>query len=400
MRIGYIALAVVCVLVVAGMANPVSAQAQEITPTSTPPAQMTDDGFFSDVRFGDILDIIGVGIGVSAVGALGIWLFRVQGARMKLMEQQAQSARDSLEEQRKRCADEIDQERRHTERLREQHAAAEELLQRQIEIAERAAGIDPSGLVTSDKMELPSDAKQNLSEILSLLREMKAASQRFEVVSPLPPEAIALEHLNQGNAYFAAEDFERALTEYSRALEVQPDDATTVSNRGTTLYHLDRHEEARAAYERALQLLPDDPEILTRHGSALGELGRHEEELSNYNRALQLSPNRPDTLNNRGATLTDLRQFDEALADYNRSLELRAGHPATFYNRACLLALWSKPADALEDLRRAIEGDVRYRAWARADADFDNIRNHPEYGPRFQLLMREEEPPKEGDDKD
>ena len=91
---------------------------------------------------------------------------------MKLMEQSVQSARDELDDVRKRCQEEIDRERRHAERLLEQHAAAEELLQRQVEDAQKRVGIDATGRVSADRVDLPEDARHNLSEILSLLREM------------------------------------------------------------------------------------------------------------------------------------------------------------------------------------------------------------------------------------
>ena len=208
----------------------------------------------------------------------------------------------------------------------------------------------PSGKV-SEAGEITSEERTDLRELLA----------KLERLAPATAEATFQDHLTRGNAYFRAADYEQALADYARALQLRPDHPGILMNRGLALHNLGRHEEALAAYDRALQLRPDHPD--------------------------------PDTLTNRGIALGNLRRSEEALAAYDRALQLRPDHPATLYNRACLFSLWNKPPEAVEDLRRAIAGDPKYRGMARTDSDFDNIRSDP----RFQELVGEEErPPEEG----
>lgn len=374
-----IAVGVVLLLLAAkGTALRSPAIAQEPTPAPQQASRGPDEGFFSDIRLGDVL----AGITTVGVAVLGFWLFRVQGARLDLLKQQAQSARDTLDDQRKRSAEEIANQHSHNERLRQQHEMAERILERQLEDEKRKVGIDPSGQITAERIEMPEEVRTNVAEILGLLRQMRLERAHVEITTVPSPEAIAQEHLDQGNTYFAVGDYEQAITEYTRALEMQPDDPVISFNRGVTL----------------------------------GHLGRYEDSLADLNRSLQLRPDAPLTLANRGATLRSLglARYGEALADLNSALEiLRYDFDGTIkrdyvvsvlYSRARLLSLWNRTDKAMEDLGRVIEADLRrpiaarneYREMARTEPDFHNIRSDP----RFRELVGEAEPPADAEKRD
>ena len=66
----------------------------------------------------------------------------------------------------------------------------------------------------------------------------------------------------------------------------------------------------------------------------------------------------------------------------DRGRELVRAHPEygdLFYNVACCESLAGRTADALEHLGRAVGVSDGFRAMARDDADFDPIRNEPDF---------------------
>jgi tetratricopeptide (TPR) repeat protein len=86
------------------------------------------------------------------------------------------------------------------------------------------------------------------------------------------------------------------------------------------------------------------------------------------------------------APLTPLYRAGQYAEAADRGLELVAAHPGypeVLYNLACCESLAGRPADAIEHLRQALErtgeraGDLR--EWAKADTDFDPIRDEPEF---------------------
>jgi len=238
----------------------------------------------------------------------------------------------------------------------------------------------PSGLIGSGMPQLPPGRAE-------------ALATAADTVAALEPPTTARGHFRQGNAFYAAGEFEKALAAYNAALELRPDHPATLNNRGNALDSLGRHEEALADYNRSLELRPDGPDALNNRGGALGDLGRHEEALADFNRSLELRPDHADTLSNRGATLLHLHRYDQALADFNRSLDLRPDHPGALYNRACAFSLMQRCSEALPDLAAAIKIDAKYRDMAREDEDFQGLRNDPEWGPKFWEIVGTEDKP-------
>jgi hypothetical protein len=87
----------------------------------------------------------------------------------------------------------------------------------------------------------------------------------------------------------------------------------------------------------------------------------------------------PELWSDAAKPLYDARRYGEA-ADKGRELiDLRPDQPDLFYNTACCESLAGRVDDALEHLRRAIDMWEGCRGLARADSDFDAIRDQPEF---------------------
>ena len=65
-------------------------------------------------------------------------------------------------------------------------------------------------------------------------------------------------HNNLGLSYFEREDFEEALTEFTKAINLEPH-SFHYNNRGLAHYHIGKLEEAKSDYDKAISLNPDDP---------------------------------------------------------------------------------------------------------------------------------------------
>ncbi|MDY6936200.1 MAG: tetratricopeptide repeat protein [Cyanobacteriota bacterium] len=156
-----------------------------------------------------------------------------------------------------------------------------------------------------------------------------------------------------------------------RALEIEPEDATTWTIRGTKLDELGQLQAALNAHDRAIELSPNYSLAWANRCSALIGLGRNseavdscqaairgdgswgamgaglawynlgvalqylerdEEALNAYQRAVELKPNDPDSWNNLGLVLEGLGQFEEAMEAYRRAISLDPAHPLARQN--------------------------------------------------------------------
>ena len=202
--------------------------------------------------------------------------------------------------------------------------------------------------------------KRNFFDGLYVLAVVQAATGKYEAavsnynralaVQPRHAEALS----NRGNALKALQRFEEALASYDRALALRPDYASGHSNRGAALCGMDRLLEALASFDRALALQPDHVEALFNRGHALHGLERYDEALASYDRVLALQPNLAAARVNRGNTLNELKRHDEALASFDRALALQPDLVEAHANRGMALHALGRFDDALASLDRAL----------------------------------------------
>ncbi len=83
------------------------------------------------------------------------------------------------------------------------------------------------------------------------------------------------------------------------------------------------------------------------------------------------------------APFTPLYEAGKYAEAADRARELIDGkelqYPQPLFNLACCESLAGRPADAIEHLRRAIELAGEWREYAKADSDFDAIRDDPAF---------------------
>jgi tetratricopeptide (TPR) repeat protein len=106
-------------------------------------------------------------------------------------------------------------------------------------------------------------------------RPLDAAGIYRKLIAERGPHATLA--FNLGNALYAADDPEGALTQYQQANRLDPQHAGAWNNLANVLAELDRPEEAIAAYRRALALDPLLADARFNLAQTLVEVGRAEE---------------------------------------------------------------------------------------------------------------------------
>ena len=75
-------------------------------------------------------------------------------------------------------------------------------------------------------------------------------------------------------------------------------------------------------FTKAIELNPEDAGAYIRRGDAFIYLGRFEEAISNFDEAIKLNPEDAAAYSHRGAALIFLDRLEEAIADYDKANEL------------------------------------------------------------------------------
>lgn len=170
----------------------------------------------------------------------------------------------------------------------------------------------------------------------------------------LDTEGQALARTLRGRDLRESGEYDRALAEYDRAVELDPEQERAYFGRGFT--HKLRHEfdAALADLDRAHELDPDADRVLALRGETHRLRGDHEAAIADLDRAIAMDPADPMPWADRGLVRNGLGQNDAALADLDRAVELDPDYAWALVQRAGVHSDREETERALADLDRAL----------------------------------------------
>lgn len=172
------------------------------------------------------------------------------------------------------------------------------------------------------------------------------------VLRTTPDNYVACAHL--GLALDEKGQVEAAVTQYERALQIQPAYAEAHNNLGNALCRVGRVQDAIAHYQKALELGPDLPQVHNNLGTAFGQNGQLVEAMVHFRKSLEINPNFA-AYANLGYTLLMSGKEDDALPELLKALELKPDSADIHKNIAILFHKQGRTADAIAHFRKALE---------------------------------------------
>lgn len=134
-----------------------------------------------------------------------------------------------------------------------------------------------------------------------------------------------------GDKFFDVNQYEDALEQYSKAIDLDPEFDKAYIKRAETYEKMGKFSEAAVDYERALVFLPKDEEVSFMAGRAYyrsDELGKA---LGKLNEAISRKSNYLEAYQVRTQVYLGLERYDDALEDCKKSLRLKENE-INFFN--------------------------------------------------------------------
>jgi tetratricopeptide (TPR) repeat protein len=125
-----------------------------------------------------------------------------------------------------------------------------------------------------------------------------------------------------GNDYYHSQQYSKSISEYDKAIDLNPNHATAYYNRGIALTKLGRRLAAISDCNKAIELDPSYAAAYNNRGSVYTSLGKHNTAIKDYNKVIELDPKYAVGYYNRGNTYASLRKFEEAVRDYSIAVAL------------------------------------------------------------------------------
>jgi tetratricopeptide (TPR) repeat protein len=179
---------------------------------------------------------------------------------------------------------------------------------------------------------------------------------------------------NRGSAYKGLGNYRRAIEDYNRAIEIRPGYVDAYNNRGNAYIALGNYKQAIEDYGRAIEIKPDADAYYNR-GHAYADLGNHRQAIEDYGKAIEIKPDYADAYLNRGIACVGLGNYKQAIEDYGRAIKIKPGYAEAYINRGNAYNGLGNYNRAIEDYGRAIEIKPGY-----ADAYYNRGVNYLTHG--------------------
>ncbi len=171
----------------------------------------------------------------------------------------------------------------------------------------------------------------------------------------------------RGEAFAAANQYDNAICDLTRAGAMEPDDTDTLSALAAAYYGRKQYAQEVAALTRLLAIDSDNVDALISRGAAYSLLGRYQEAWYDFRAAAKYDPENAEALNDRAWFLST--NPDPSLRDGRKALDLA--------DRACELTDWVE-ADYIDTLAAAYAeiGNFDEAAiWEQRALDMDRGRS-------------------------
>jgi serine/threonine protein kinase len=170
-------------------------------------------------------------------------------------------------------------------------------------------------------------------------------------LGPLYAEA----YNNRGSAYLILGSYRQAILDFSRALDLVPDFVAATINRGIAYTAWENYERALADFNQAIALNAKNIYAYYNRGNTRVRMGHFKEALDDYDRAIELDGEFVAAYVNRGVVQNRLMHYQEAIADYNQAIALNPDEISAHYNRANACRALEQYLEAITDYGKVIE---------------------------------------------
>jgi tetratricopeptide (TPR) repeat protein len=159
-------------------------------------------------------------------------------------------------------------------------------------------------------------------DILESMRTfLEQEGQRFEKEQELSRKKTALDHFDRGTLYYYRGNFELALNEIEKALEIDKT-AEYLNLKGLILTELGRYEDSKNTYLAALELEPEYSELHNNLGLLFFKMKKLDEAVLSFEESVKKNVNNALAYVNLGKALIELEKYDDAIKAYNQALEI------------------------------------------------------------------------------
>jgi len=197
---------------------------------------------------------------------------------------------------------------------------------------------------------------KSIQELINLYNSGKFDIVEKEVAELIKknPKNFVLYNLF-GAVLVGQKNFGKALINYKKSIEINPDYAEGHNNMGSALYKLEKFNESIDSYQRAIKIKPEYAEAHNNLGVTFKELGKFYESIDSYQRAIKIKPEYAEAHNNLGVTFKELGELAKSINSYQKAIKINPNYAEAYNNIGNVYNANQKIDDAILNYKKAIK---------------------------------------------
>lgn len=190
----------------------------------------------------------------------------------------------------------------------------------------------------------------------------------------IPMEDVSRIFIGRGLAYLGLNDQDRAIDDFSNALELDDKNQEAALNRGGVYLNRKQYARAHDDFSMVIKLNPLSIEAYLGRSRAFQEEGDHDRAIADLAKIIAHEPNNVGALYSMGISYKAEHQDEKALETFDKVLKIDSNHAAASYQKAGIYARTKKIDAACVWLGIAVADG--YHDWGvlKTDPDLDAIR--------------------------
>ncbi len=174
--------------------------------------------------------------------------------------------------------------------------------------------------------------------------------------------------LKRVDFFMNKKDYEKAFRDLQRVKDLEPRNPQVHKKLGDYHFKVDKdYEKSLIEYTKALEITPNDSEIIISRAIAFEAADNLEKALGDFTKFITIKPDSPVGYSGRAKVYRKMSQFDKAIEDYLKAVEL---DPETldrkveladlYYQEAKSLNKMGKRKDAIESLKKTLQYNPKH----------------------------------------
>jgi len=196
-------------------------------------------------------------------------------------------------------------------------------------------------------------------------------------VSSARDRQVATEYFDLGNAYVELGRYEKAVTAFQSAVQLDPSFVKAQYNLALAYVRVKRTDDAVVILKRLLSSDPQNTQVLSALGWSYHLAGREEDALAQYSTVTSLSPADQNALYNSAIILWKLSRLHDAMDKLGLLLSRAPEDTDALFAAGSILLALDQPSDSADMLSRYLDKKPKdTEAWFMVAAGAERIKKY------------------------